>query len=225
MHLLLYSSKYNGGGSLGFHTITKHFYENTSFDALWLMDDDGTPHNQALAELSARNEHYCGALVKNESNYNERAFKLSSEDENSVNPFNSILISRYLVGTVGYPRSDFFIYGDEVEYDLRIKHHGFKSVLVKDAIHFHPADRQRTKRKSFLGTYKIIDGSLRQYCYYRNTSYNLYKYYGTRKLLSWWTKMFIILILNNKIKETYIFLRAICELRKESFSNHYDYVK
>jgi rhamnopyranosyl-N-acetylglucosaminyl-diphospho-decaprenol beta-1,3/1,4-galactofuranosyltransferase len=222
--LLLYSSAYNGGGSLGFHTITRHFYENTCYDSLWLMDDDGTPHSHALAELSARNENYCGALVMSDVNHNDRAFQLHSKDVNSVNPFNSILVSRNLIGVVGYPRYDFFIYGDEVEYDLRIKSYGFKSVLVKDAIHFHPADRQITKKNMLLGTYKVIKGPLRQYCYYRNTSYNIYKYHGSKKLIKWWSKVIVLLLIRRELNEIIIFLKAIFELRKEKFSDHRNYL-
>ncbi len=52
-----------------------------------------------------------------------------------------------------------------------------KIATVKDAFHFHPENR--VKYKIIFGKFKVNlpEGELRQYCYFRNYTYILKKYW------------------------------------------------
>lgn len=69
-------------------------------------------------------------------------------DRNSLDNFSELfevdfisgginLISRNAIEQTGYQDESLFMYGDEVDYDLRIRNHGFSIVAVKDSIAWH----------------------------------------------------------------------------------------
>jgi GT2 family glycosyltransferase len=67
-------------------------------------------------------------------------------------PFNGTLIHSSVVGKIGLPRSDFFIWGDEVDYFLRIRT-VFPFATVIDSYLFHPesdADPRKMPAWKFL---------------------------------------------------------------------------
>lgn len=55
------------------------------------------------------------------------------------NFFNSVLIPKSVFAAIGFPTTDFFIWGDELEYLYRIQKHGFAVVTVVGSRHFHPS--------------------------------------------------------------------------------------
>ena len=163
----------NIGGSGGFHVGLKTAFEAPdNFDAFWLMDDDGIPDAMQLEKLLMHIDErdYLSPLVvakenpsklsfggsPNVSDFVAKADNLGLVD-NVAFPFNGVLYSRKLVETVGYPVKELFIWGDEINYQLRCIEKGFVPAVVTDAIHIHPADRQ---------TPEII-------LYVRNKMYNL----------------------------------------------------
>ena len=179
----------NIGGSGGFYTGLKTAYEaNENYDAFWVMDDDGVPEPDQLQKLKVHlgERDYLSPLVvakedssrisfdcgKNVAEYVKRA------DEKGLIggvafPFNGILYSRHLVETVGYPIKEMFIWGDEMNYQLRCIKKGFVPAVVTDAIHIHPADRQTPEiiLRNLKVTIPAQDWKL--YCYVRNRIYNL----------------------------------------------------
>lgn len=179
----------NIGGSGGFYTGMKMAYEaKDCFDAFWVMDDDGVPEPEQLQKLQAHlgERDYLSPLVvakgdvskisfdggKNVTEYVKRA-NANGLIDGVAFPFNGILFSRRLVGTVGFPIKEMFIWGDEMNYHQRCINNGFPPAVVVDAFHVHPADRQ--PQKPVYGTLRIIvpaeDWKL--YCYARNRMFNL----------------------------------------------------
>jgi rhamnopyranosyl-N-acetylglucosaminyl-diphospho-decaprenol beta-1,3/1,4-galactofuranosyltransferase len=56
--------------------------------------------------------------------------------------FNSVLFRKNVMDEVGLPRAELFIWGDEVEYFLRIRAAGFCTYTVLDSVVRHPPWRQ-----------------------------------------------------------------------------------
>lgn len=180
----------NVGGSGGFYIGLKMAFEaKDQFDAFWVMDDDGIPE---VCQLQRLQEHlgerdYLSPLVVAKEDQGRLSFGGSPKIQdflalkgvsdglvdNTAFPFNGVLFSRKLVELVEYPIKDMFIWGDEVNYNLRCVAHGFIPAVVVNAIHVHPADRQMPQL--IVGNRKVTvpPQDWKLYCYVRNKMYNL----------------------------------------------------
>ena len=174
----------NGGGAAGFHAGMKLAKED-GCDAVWVMDDDGLPDKDCLKNLIPylNTHNYISPLVIDIQNENMMAFEgctvsdfLKREKEGIIegcaNPFNGILYSKTLMDTIGYPKKEMFIWGDEINYDLRAKKVGFQPIMVVNAIHRHPLNRQNYVK--YLGNHwmTVPDKDWKLFCYLRNRTYN-----------------------------------------------------
>jgi len=139
----------NDGGAGGFYEGMKRTYE-AGFGWIWLMDDDGIPVFDCLAELLHYGEFgkidYVAPNLIDEKG-NSHFSKMFEASKTPIipyygGPFNGILISMNLIKHIGLPITKFFIWGDEMEYRNRIMENGFLTVTVKNAKHYH-------KRTSF----------------------------------------------------------------------------
>lgn len=189
----------NIGGSGGFYTGLKMAHESDEmFDAFWLMDDDGIADKAQLRQLVSHldTHDYLSPLVIAKEDPTRCAFYDMTVEEmklkaveglypNEASPFNGVLFSRKLVDIVGYPIKDMFIWGDEWNYHCRNIKAGFPPVIVVDAIHVHPKDRQ-VRKKMLRESYVVPDQDWKLYLYVRNTMYNcitFYKFHSVAKSL------------------------------------------
>lgn len=176
----------NLGGAGGFYTGMKTAFDTKMYDGYWLMDDDGIPAPECLESLVAHGyaSDYLAPLVVDVEDPNLLAFEYmgsSREDAESkahnnmivgvACPFNGILYSHKLVETIGFPKKEMFIWGDEENYNMRAIKAGFTPVTVISAIHRHPANRVMTAQ-SLLGPIDVAPQMWRCYCRYRNAMYN-----------------------------------------------------
>ena len=174
----------NLGGAGGFYTGIKMTHED-GCDAVWVMDDDGIPDKDCLKNLIPHLEKYdyISPMVIDIQNENMMAFegctvdKFKKREKNGIvegcaNPFNGILYSKKLIDTIGYPKKEMFIWGDEINYNLRARTAGFIPVMVVNAIHRHPLNRQRYVR--YLGKHMMVvpEQDWKLFCYLRNRTYN-----------------------------------------------------
>ena len=168
----------NLGGAGGFKIGLQYASSNGSFDFFYLMDDDGRPSNSStlstLIKYTAP-EFYNNKLIFSNSlvMVDERhlSFRLFNEDMslisdihemnkaiyfNTANPFNGTLVSRYLVEKIGYPLQEYFIGGDEVEYQERAKRAGATILTVRDSLYTHPSPYPvgKSDRKSLTVIWK-----------------------------------------------------------------------
>lgn len=181
--------KENTGGAGGFYTGMKMAFEaQESFDAFWVMDDDGIPDHQCLAKLVPQLSHndYIASLVLAIENHSLLAFGYEgcndvkaevviSQGEivrNYACPFNGILFSRKLVARIGFPIPNLFIWGDEVNYSERAIHAGFRPITVTTAIHLHPKNRMNFANSLFGKRITIATSYWREYCMIRNAVFN-----------------------------------------------------
>ncbi len=164
----------NTGGAGGFHEGVKRGYER-GYDWLWLMDDDAEPKEDAIEELGKYfNEDNLSALASSVVltngviSYNHRGSidlnrvfplfqkPLKSESyrnnyiEIDMASFVGILVNRKAVEKIDYPKKEFFIHHDDVEYCIRLRQAG-KILLVPDSVIVHKEAAKRGIIKSFMG--------------------------------------------------------------------------
>lgn len=175
-----------GGFCLGLKTAANSAQK---FDAYWVMDDDGEPEEHCLEELVRflGQRDYIAPIVLSDENRTSCSFipnksyaeVLREADENGVlegwaSPFNGILFSARLVKTIGYPKKEMFIWGDEINYQIRAEKAGFHRMTNVHAIHYHPVDRMKSIRnEDTLDDWIIVDiPDWKLYCAIRNRVYN-----------------------------------------------------
>ncbi len=175
----------NTGGAGGFYTGMKWAYEHGA-DAIWIMDDDTIPQADALQKLldgmmCAGNEvGFVSSTVlwtdgspcqMNRQHYVGQALSISGKDaENTLTlqavdsaTFVSLLFSREAVENMGLPIKEYFIWGDDKEYTLRVSE-TYPCFHVKESVVIH-------KMKTNAGSNIVIDdiGRVPRYFYaFRN---------------------------------------------------------
>lgn len=188
----------NIGGAGGFYTGIKTAHESNRYDAYWVMDDDGLPEKNCLSELVPyANNGFIGPLVIGIEKKSHMAFKYLKEDalesvqkayedtgyiNDFANPFNGTLLSKQLIENIGYPKKEMFIWGDEVEFQMRSKKYGYTPMTIVKAIHYHPSERSPLYR-DYLGRKSIsyLPTKFKRYIKYRNDAYNRYEYFWKSK--------------------------------------------
>lgn len=127
----------NLGGAGGFNRGVRYFAEQTNDDYVWLMDDDTIPQRDTLKELLdfASEKKDFGFLASDvrwkdgtRAKMNNPAPKnrLKKIPDDAKDPeelmnatFVSLLMPRKVVLRIGLPITEFFIWGDDIEYTER----------------------------------------------------------------------------------------------------------
>jgi rhamnopyranosyl-N-acetylglucosaminyl-diphospho-decaprenol beta-1,3/1,4-galactofuranosyltransferase len=199
----------NTGGAGGFNHGLAWAMDHGA-DLVWLMDDDGLPDSDCLARLLEREgfdlwgpavlaaqapDRLCfpirlpgGTAVVHEMAAVEQA-AADGLIHGVVIPFNGVLVTRDLVERIGYPRAEFFIWGDDVDYLWRAERAGARIATVVDAHVLHPAtDDLGTPMMFRRTTYNHTPSDLKHYCMARNNTVNLLRYRGWPHVLMFWAK-------------------------------------
>jgi rhamnopyranosyl-N-acetylglucosaminyl-diphospho-decaprenol beta-1,3/1,4-galactofuranosyltransferase len=146
----------NVGGAGGFYAGISRAVAD-GFDWVWCGDDDGLPADDALEKLvSAMAETdapWLNCIVVNAEERTKPAFfmqaggrVLTTLEEvrqggrlhAGAAPFNGTLLHRRIVEELGPPCAALFIWGDELEYERRVKKAGKGVFTVTDAEYYHP---------------------------------------------------------------------------------------
>jgi rhamnopyranosyl-N-acetylglucosaminyl-diphospho-decaprenol beta-1,3/1,4-galactofuranosyltransferase len=190
----------NTGGAGGFHEGLRWAVERGA-DLAWLMDDDGMPDPDCLATLlrHAGDFDFWGPVVVDREDPERLVFPIrlpggtrvvhamsdvrrAASDgliRDIVIPFNGVLVTRALVGQIGLPRKEFFIWGDDHEYRLRAERAGARVATVVDARVLHPSVGSLGTPMAFgRTTYNHTPSDLKHYCMARNNLVNLREYGG-----------------------------------------------
>lgn len=127
----------NLGGAGGFNRGVRYFMEHTDDDFVWLMDDDTVPHSDTLTNLLTFAEKTPdfgflasdvrwtdGTRAKMNNPAPKNRLKKIPEDANEPEKlmnatFVSLLMKREIINKIGLPITDFFIWGDDIEYTER----------------------------------------------------------------------------------------------------------
>jgi GT2 family glycosyltransferase len=187
----------NTGGAGGFYEGVKRGYER-GYDWLWLMDDDAEPKEDALESLSIyfKNSNIVGlagsVLLPNRTIAINHRGKINLKNvfpliqiplqlqeyqkqtvEIDMASFVGLLVKRNAIEKIGFPKKDFYIHHDDVEYCIRLRSIG-KILLVPKSIIFHKeAAKTDGIERKFLGRKSIR----------RDLSKLWLTYYGKRNLV------------------------------------------
>ncbi len=195
----------NIGGAGGFYTGLKKAF-NDGFKWFLLMDDDGAPIDNCcfenlfkaieLKNLNEKNEVFANSLVlyNNETlsfglgkmetvdEINKSGKKNNGIIDGIANPFNGTLLSRGLIEKIGYPNKNFFIRGDEVDYEERAKNNNAYVFTVFDSKYFHPKNLNMRKKKIlWYKFYASVDEPWKEYYEVRNRIYSILHNYSGEK--------------------------------------------
>lgn len=200
----------NLGGAGGFQAGLQWSYDE-GFELAWMMDDDGIPTPDCLRLLLAHEGDFdfWGPAVLAEQEPAKLCFpvrlpgsatvartlqQLASVAHDGivddvVIPFNGVLVSRDLVGRIGTPRAEFFIWGDDVEYLWRARADGARVATVVNAHFLHPAtDDLGTPMMFGRTTYNHSPSDLKHYAMARNNTVNLLAYRSVLHAVAFWVK-------------------------------------
>jgi GT2 family glycosyltransferase len=154
-HIVSINQK-NTGGAGGFKMGIKKAYE-MKFDWVWCLDHDIILPDECLFNLISSKVIKMGktgfiSSVILDSNDNPVPINVP-QFENSRNvikgihkldaipiicsSFSSVLINLEVVDKVGLPYKDFFIWGDDSEFTLRIYKYGYQGYLITNSIGIH----------------------------------------------------------------------------------------
>jgi GT2 family glycosyltransferase len=164
----------NGGGAGGFYHGVKAAFE-AGFDWLWLMDDDTEPESDALRLMDPLKQFSEVVAISNQ--------KVDAQGRETLdglrmfpgqNPeslpyplvkfssFVGILIRGTAVKHIGFPRPEFFIHDDDLEYCLRLRKIG-QIALAKGSRVMHKEEGRQITPKKFLG-FHYLPKDIHAYC-------------------------------------------------------------
>lgn len=191
----------NLGGAGGFHFGSKLAIEKGA-DWVCLMDDDCLPHKDCIKKLmmniNNKKNIYSPIVLSIEDKkttlWGIKARVNTGNREVVTLPFNGFLIHRESIKELDFPEKDFFIYGDDTEYNLRAKSSGRKIIMVTGSVMYHPY-RNMLKGLNIL---KMFKSKIWVYYKLRNAIiiYKRYKYVSANQVLMFlFSLLFYILTL------------------------------
>jgi GT2 family glycosyltransferase len=245
----------NTGGAGGFYEGVKRAYGG-GYHWLWLMDDDAEPDADALEKLSEYFDEdnvsaLAGVVKTPEDNivpYHRGFFEFKSfwtyKIAKSVQPelidrndvleidvisFVGVLINRKAISDIGFPKKEFFIYGDDYEYSIRLRSIG-RILLITDSIILHKdfkTNNQTTKQILGYPYYNIeYEKYWIRYYEIRNNMWLLKKYrkpvlsYWVIMLISWLFNVFMIALYDDhKFKRINLTTLAYASAFNDNFDN------
>lgn len=220
----------NRGPGFAFYMGVKKFF-NMEYSWLWMMDDDGYPDKNCFNEISKYKNRFdfINPLVlddisknnlsfgiyckKNKKHIKNKADALSYADNgvllNTASPFNGTLISKDLVGTIGFPLYNMYGWGVEVEYEKRAMKCGYDIATVANAYHYHPVSRVE-QVEIFNGRYKLSyqKDKEKNHIEIRNRIYILLRYSGFFSIFKYFLAYSYFYFKERKIKEYFRFLKS-----------------
>ncbi len=187
----------NIGCAGGFSTGIKVAYEQ-GYDWLWVMDDDAIPRPEALERLmqyaTTHDPGKLGGLISRPTpgSKGERLFRLPRSMWEALRyclfcpldlphgdtapfpldwcTFVSFVMPRQVITQVGFPCSDFYIDGEDIDYTMRIRKAGYSLYLIPDSLVDHLPESLSTSASSKTTTW-------RYYYRYRNHIVNILTYH------------------------------------------------
>ena len=189
----------NTGGAGGFYIGMRYAYEH-GYDWIWVMDDDTVPMPSALRELAEHvrfdgNTSYLASAVYSASGdtamntpeisryaTNGYLFWYEQLEHGMVRleqaTFVSLLINGKAVEKCGLPCRDYFIWGDDIEYTLRIGRNFGPGYLVGSSKVRHlraSSARPDIKKETDPARIRL------HYYYIRNLLINTKEYFGKKE--------------------------------------------
>lgn len=242
----------NTGGAGGFYEGMVRAYKK-GYEWLWLMDDDTNPEKQSLRVLSDymnfENVSALCTLVKDTGgnieetsrgmfNFNGIPMqKFISRDviqkkclEIDMCSFVGILISKRAIEKIGFPKKEFFIHADDLEYSIRLREVG-RILMITGSVVIHKYNRNvhlEEKTKFSKKSMRIPYPNLWLYYYsYRNLTWIGKKYSDSKiklyyDVIAWFliTSVDILIFDDHKIKRIKFLKEAFLDGLNGKFDNY-----
>ncbi len=243
----------NMGGAGGFYEGVKAAYED-DYDWVWIMDDDAFPTESCLEQLTPYyNLEDTVALASlkvdldNNILYHHRGFfnfshglpiqkHITREDtltdltDIDMASFVGLLIKREAISKIGYPKKEFFIHADDLEYCIRLRSVGKIKLVNKSIIKHAEGSVKGTFQKKVLGftvNRRPYDKLWINYYMQRNLIW-LGRKYSTNKISLYFTilknylmtLMGIILFDDHKMRRIKFYTNAYYDGFKSIFDNN-----
>ena len=192
----------NIGGAGGFYS---GFKESEQFnpDWLWIMDDDTIPTNNCLEKLLDAEKNideeisYLASSVYGANSEFMNVPTINMQESESGYPnwykylskgivrisqatFVSLLINFKAVDKIGYPMKNYFIWGDDTEYTLRLNKYYGQSYMVGESVAIH---KRNLTKKLTIYTENNLNRINFYYYMIRNNLINKKEYYGKKECL------------------------------------------
>ena len=178
----------NLGGGGGFHYGARLAVDQ-GYDWIWLMDDDCFATGECLEKLVGGVENtknvYSPIILSIEDQkkvlWGIKATCHTGNIEVATLPFNGFLVHKESLKEIGFPEKNFFIYGDDTEFNMRAKANGKKVIIVTSSIMYHP---YKNVMKG-LKIYKMFLNKLWTYYKLRNAIiiYKRYRYISINQVI------------------------------------------
>ncbi len=224
----------NLGGAGGFNFGIKEALKHDNYDYIWIMDDDTIVHEDSLEKLVEKAELLNGefsflssvALWKDETLCNMNIQKTSYKTIEHYSEilkgilyidyasFVSCFINVKSIKEVGLPIKEFFIYGDDMEYTMRLNTYK-PGYLVPDSIVTH-------KMTSNEGI-NIVDADVsridRYFYNYRNLLF-IHKKYDKREYRTFKLRCYYLILKvlfkskKHKLKRAKTIIKALIKARE-----------
>ncbi len=243
----------NIGGAGGFYEGVKQAYED-NYDWVWIMDDDAFPTESCLEELTPYYDledtvALASLKVDLDDNilYHHRGFfnfshglpiqeHITNEDVQTqttdidMASFVGLFIKREAISKIGFPKKEFFIHADDLEYCIRLRSVGKIKLINKSVIKHAEGSVKGTFQKTVLGikvNRRPFDKLWINYYMQRNLIW-LGRKYSTNKLSLYMTilknylmtLMGIILFDDHKIRRIKFYTNAYYDGFKSIFDNN-----
>lgn len=148
----------NIGSAGGFYEGLKNAHEE-GYSFYWMMDDDGRPDNNLTLknimtkaiEIQKQHKYILlnSLVIFNEEEMSFGLSKIPRRSDikdfdkdglvlNTINPFNGTLVNNALINKIGFPKKEYFIKGDEIEFLTRAAKNNAFVATVTNSIFFHP---------------------------------------------------------------------------------------
>lgn len=247
----------NTGGAGGFAHGVKTGYEK-GFDWLWLMDDDALPMKDALLKLApyfgmtdvaALASRVQGASGEIQTTHRGRIFykkyfeflqtPVPEQCYNSgfvdidMASFVGLLIKTDVIPGVGFPREDFFLHHDDVDYSIRLRSRG-RMLLIPESVIVHRDEHSKLenmRRRFGRASPRIAQSSIwLSYFSPRNLVYlgkrhcaSPWRFYVQLLMFVWRKTAGILIYDNHKKARLACFLRGIADGLRGDFRNQYPF--
>lgn len=191
----------NTGSAGGYYEGIKAALENS--DLIWTLDDDVRLRDNSLEELLNGLEGLGSVgkvgIVRSVGRTHPHSFPTELE----ICPWRGSLIRADAIREVGLPSKEFFIYGEDLEYSLRLKKNGFKCFWIPSSKCIEVREG-KTNDTLFGKTVRIYPSNFRLYYAFRN-EFNIYFKYRClikfARTLFYALKVILYILLAERLKK------------------------
>jgi GT2 family glycosyltransferase len=165
-----------GGYCFGFEQAIKNS------DFIWTLDDDVSLRNDTLEQLIKGfidiEKKYPVGAVRSVGKYHKYNYPTKLD----IVPWRGTLFYVDVVNKLGLPGKDFFLYGEDIEYSLRLEKYGYLCFWIPKSICIQK--RVEKKTYSFLGKkLDVYPTSFRLYYAFRNELYIYLHYFKIKRVI------------------------------------------